>query len=102
MILRLADGKEADNKDLIQYAPVILELGNHKEPLALDISNLIHDIILGLPWFEKHNPTIDWGSRTISFDSSYCINNCNSGQIITMNFNPVEHNCIPNESSSKV
>ena len=104
MILRLADGKEAHKKDLIQYAPVILELDNHKEPIALDISNITHDIILGLPWFEKHNPTIDWKSRTIIFDSPYCIDECNSGQIVTMNFNPVspiEHDCTPNESLPK-
>ena len=72
MILRLADGQTSHNKDLTQYAPVQLQLQDHHEHIALDVSTITHDIILGLPWFEKHNPTIDWETRTLSFDSDQC------------------------------
>jgi hypothetical protein len=29
------------------------------------INNLEHHIVLGLPWFELHNPSIDWRTRKI-------------------------------------
>jgi hypothetical protein len=29
------------------------------------MSSLKHSLVLGLPWFELHNPTIDWRKRTI-------------------------------------
>ena len=28
------------------------------------------DLILGLPWLEKHNPIIDWKEKTLEFQSS--------------------------------
>ena len=28
------------------------------------------DLILGLPWLEKHNPIIDWKEKTLEFRSS--------------------------------
>ena len=28
------------------------------------------DLILGLPWIEKHNPIIDWKEKTLEFRSS--------------------------------
>jgi RNase H-like domain found in reverse transcriptase/Reverse transcriptase (RNA-dependent DNA polymerase)/Integrase zinc binding domain/Chromo (CHRromatin Organisation MOdifier) domain/Integrase core domain/Retroviral aspartyl protease len=103
MILRLADGREAHQKDLTRYTPVNLEINDHHEPIALDISNITHDIILGLPWFEKHNPLVDWQTRTITFNSPYCLNNCNA-KITTTKFNPfspIESNSTPDESIIK-
>uniref|UniRef100_A0AAR2JHU7 ribonuclease H n=1 Tax=Pygocentrus nattereri TaxID=42514 RepID=A0AAR2JHU7_PYGNA len=34
------------------------------------------DVILGLPWLEKHNPTISWTDRTVTQWSEYCFKNC--------------------------
>ena len=49
MILRLADGNNAHKKDLTQYAPVQLQLQDHHEHIALNVSTITHDFILGLP-----------------------------------------------------
>jgi len=73
MILKLADGEEALKKDLTQYAPVQLQVNDHHEHIALDVTTLTHDIILGAPWFKKHNPTIDFETEEVSFDSPACI-----------------------------
>jgi hypothetical protein len=43
--------------------------GGHIEQLAFDVTTIgRHDIILGMPWIRKHNPSIDWKKDTISFD----------------------------------
>jgi hypothetical protein len=31
-----------------------------------------HNIILGLPWLQQHNPIIHWSSRKLTFTSDYC------------------------------
>lgn len=46
-----------------------IKSGEHREQLTffvVDIDN-IADIILGIPWLEKHNPQIDWIERLITF-----------------------------------
>ena len=48
MILCLVDGRETHKKDLIQYISIILEINDHIKFIILDISNIIHDIILDL------------------------------------------------------
>ncbi|KAI0992907.1 hypothetical protein K3495_g15276, partial [Podosphaera aphanis] len=51
-----------------------LILGNHSEVVsAFVIPNSKHDLILGLPWLEKHCPYIDWKEHTITFGEP-CLN----------------------------
>ncbi|PVU91353.1 hypothetical protein BB560_006129, partial [Smittium megazygosporum] len=41
---------------------------------------LLHaDIILGIPWLRKHNPSIDFENTKIKFNSSYCNVHCFNG-----------------------
>jgi hypothetical protein len=42
----------------------------HKERLKLEVTKLANDyqVILGLPWLQVHNPSIDWQAATIDFD----------------------------------
>jgi hypothetical protein len=41
----------------------------HLEDTSLDIVEIAnHNIVLGIPWLEWHNPTIDWGRRVLRFD----------------------------------
>ncbi|GAA5958537.1 hypothetical protein JCM8115_002497 [Rhodotorula mucilaginosa] len=42
--------------------------------LECDIGSF--DIILGLPWLERHNPTISWSQHVVVFDG--CVGNCSS------------------------
>eukprot|EP00833_Pecoramyces_ruminatium_P003331 jgi/Orpsp1_1/1177363/evm.model.c7180000061152.1 len=38
------------------------------------------DIILGLPWIEKHSPTNYHNGKKIAFSSGYCARHCNNGK----------------------
>jgi len=59
----------------------ILRFKNHLEVIqlyALRIPDV--DIILGLPWIEKHCPINYHDSKKISFSSGYCARHCNVGK----------------------
>ncbi|KAH9275224.1 hypothetical protein BASA83_002455 [Batrachochytrium salamandrivorans] len=43
------------------------------------VTDLCHGFILGYSWLERHNPRINWVSRMVEFDSSYCLENCCDG-----------------------
>ena len=50
-----------------------MKIDNHEEQLAFDIVQLgRHEIILGKPWLQRHNPTIDWQRDQISMDQCRC------------------------------
>ncbi len=59
----------------------ILRLRNHLEIIqlyALRIPDV--DIILGVPWIDKHCPLNYHDAKKISFGSSYCPRHCNNGE----------------------
>ncbi|KAH9270318.1 hypothetical protein BASA83_007659 [Batrachochytrium salamandrivorans] len=43
------------------------------------VTDLCHGFILGYSWLERHNPRINWVSRMVEFNSSYCLENCCDG-----------------------
>jgi Retroviral aspartyl protease len=46
-----------------------LQMGTHSESaIAYVTSTCKHDLVLGLPWFEKHNPHIDFKQRNLVFN----------------------------------
>ena len=54
---------------------VIQEL--HSETIQFDVIQAPQfQLILGIPWLEKHNPQIDWVTRTLIFPSEYCSSSC--------------------------
>ena len=58
---------------------VTLEMskGSHQESLTLDVVPLgKHAIILGMPWLQVHNPSMDWETRRVTFNSEYCNRGC--------------------------
>ena len=58
--------------------PVRLVLsGNHHESLSLHvIDSPFTPVVLGYPWFQLHNPKIDWRVGGITAWSTYCHSNC--------------------------
>jgi hypothetical protein len=54
----------------VRTTHVIFEMQEgHMEYITFDVAPIgKHEVILGMPWMEKHNPTIDWKKRTLSFD----------------------------------
>lgn len=50
-----------------------LELGNYKQNINLKVADLSgHDVILGKPWLEIFNPSIDWVKNSIRFTFNGC------------------------------
>ncbi|OMH79569.1 hypothetical protein AX774_g7013, partial [Zancudomyces culisetae] len=82
---------------------------NHSEHLDLIPIPTNHaDIIFGLPWLRKHNPSITWPDLQIHFDSDFCSTNCVDTHSIQAVFkspdepdlDPVEQNISQNTSTN--
>jgi len=59
----------------------VLRFRNHLEAIQLYVLRIPDvDIILGLPWIDKHNPISYHDAKKISFSSGYCARNCNHGK----------------------
>src|SRR5215203_3786145 len=51
-----------------------LRFENHEEHIDLRVVSLPHhDVILGKPWLEKWNPSINWNTHQITFETSTII-----------------------------
>lgn len=73
--LRLADNKLAP--DITHMARLQLTLGNHIEELWCLVTSLgAFNIILGMPWMERHDPHISFAERSLTLNSDYCMSNC--------------------------
>ena len=61
------DGRPIASGDIVEESePIHVVLGNLASVISFNIiSSPEHSLVLGLPWFELHNPTIDWRKRTI-------------------------------------
>ena len=66
--------------DLVEMKTVPLDLrlsGNHQESVSFHIIDSPHTpLVLGYPWFHKHNPHIDWPTGSFSAWSTYCHSHC--------------------------
>ena len=88
--LILADGEPSPHT-ISHYSPLTLKTGSSAESCALDIANTTHDIILGIPWLKKHDPSVRFGSETLTFDSEYCHQHCGHyGETIPLHSVPKE------------
>lgn len=82
--LNLADGASTRQK-LTHQALVDIDINGHDEQILCYVANLdMYDVILGMPWFETHNPSIDWPTKQITFDSAHCYDNCLHGEAVTV------------------
>ena len=61
------DGRSIASGDITEESkPICVVLGNLACVISFNIiSSPEHPIVLGLPWFELHNPKIDWKKREI-------------------------------------
>ena len=51
--------------------------GNHSEDITFDVVPLGKPaIIIGMPWFEVHEPALGWKECKVFFESQYCKENC--------------------------
>ncbi len=74
--LILADGQPSKGGDIHSYTPVTLRIAGGEEAIGLDVAPTTHHIVLGVPWLEKHDPSISFDHRTLTFSSQYCRTHC--------------------------
>ena len=75
ILLQLADGSNSTWLTR-RTAPILVKIGAHHELATFFITHLCHAAILGLSWLERHNPTLDWKSKTCEFASNFCLQSC--------------------------
>ena len=62
----LADGVPKPAGGFLPSTPI--HLSTYRDRLDLTLTELSgYDVILGMPWLDKHNPDIDWRGKIISF-----------------------------------
>jgi hypothetical protein len=65
------DGSKNKAGSLTHFACLTLTIGSWNEPTNFLVTDLgPEDIILGLPWLKKVNPTIDWDSGEMEISNS--------------------------------
>jgi hypothetical protein len=70
--LAVASGTITHETALIQ-----MDIDDHAEMIQFDVVTLGHyPIVLGIPWFLLHSPTIRWHQRCVKFDSYHCQAQC--------------------------
>ena len=63
-----ADRSLNDGGSISEFALLKFQIGEHKEQIAMALSNFsTHNIFLGHDWLKKHNPKIDWQTQEIKF-----------------------------------
>lgn len=65
-VVTLADGHQQATEGVVSSLPV--RVSSFQESLDFTITDLHgFDAILGMPWLQRHNPSIDWREQSISF-----------------------------------
>ena len=76
MNLTLANGNTVTSTDTTETLEMILDK-KHKEEIRFRIVNLSDQtVILGMDWLTRHNPLIDWPSRSMRLGSNHCKTHC--------------------------
>ncbi|KAI1512770.1 hypothetical protein Ptr86124_007790, partial [Pyrenophora tritici-repentis] len=66
-----------DNGRRYPYGRVTVTFGTHTEDVLAYVTKLSGvQMILGTPWFQTHEPRVNWKDMSLSFDSEHCLINC--------------------------
>ena len=75
--LTAVDGSQLPRVDS-ETMPLVLAFPGHTETITLDVLPMArHDIVLGTPWLEEHNPSMDWRKRVLTFERCGCVTDIN-------------------------
>jgi len=78
--LMAVDGSSLPDVDS-ETMPLPLVFQQHHEEIVLDIVPMArHDVVLGVPWLEKHNPNVDWKRRVLTFERCSCVTDIHPGR----------------------
>ena len=57
--------------------PVPMEIGNHTENIQFQVVDKApFSILIGLEWARKHQPTVNWNTDEVAFNSDHCKKHC--------------------------
>ena len=69
----LVGGKPSAMGLVTHMTKVPMDTSSHRELTIFQVANLQnHQVILGIPWLRKHNPTIHWNDKKITFYDECC------------------------------
>lgn len=71
-----ADGDRPPDTQVREKAIFRLRIGAHEEVLTAFFFDIQHDLILGLPWSEVHQPKVNWLTHDLKLDSEHCQQSC--------------------------
>lgn len=94
--LLLVDGKaKRDNNGVVseETTPTTMKMGHHHELISLDVTPMgrRYQIILGMPWMQKHNPSIDWARARIVLDRCGCSKKASHEEISATSHEGTDH-----------
>lgn len=65
-----------------ETTPLKMAIQRHHEMISFDIVDMTsHQIVLGLPWLRKHNPSINWHTGDVRFSSCDFAKIAHAGQL---------------------
>ena len=68
--ISIADPKPSAMGPVTHMRKVPIDIGTHRKLATFQGANLQHhEVILGMPLLQEHNPTIDWNDKKITFHS---------------------------------
>ena len=77
--VRAVDGSELSSGLITHQTPDLTMIcdNGHTESISFDLINTpLFGAILGVPWLQTHNPVIDWQTRRVTLNSSFCVHTC--------------------------
>jgi hypothetical protein len=73
-LIRGLSGKEIETILEIKSRPLPITIQDHTKNINFDVTPLgEYNIILGVPWLQYHNPTIDWKTKNLQFNQCQCL-----------------------------
>src|SRR5260370_23550153 len=73
----LHDVKGTKIGELAFQVTTTLRIGVHEEWIIFYVAPIrVHALVLGLPWLQFHNPTINWERAQVQFNLDHCNSHC--------------------------
>jgi predicted aspartyl protease len=75
--LEVIDGRPIESGLVTAFTKVKLTIDKHVEEIHMFVTKLGHyPLVLGIPWLNKHDIALRFRSKTVNFDSDYCLQHC--------------------------